>query len=145
MSRNLSAEEAFTKSLTYENLKKSFLAEAALYFRCLYFESVADFEGKNEIKQLFQSLSQAGLDQTQGSFDFMRNHKDPSTEVPLGNSMQNLSSVLQTEIHQHSEIYPEMAKKAREEGFTDVASWFDTLEKMKRVHAEQLKRVYNGK
>ena len=39
------------------------------------------------------------------------------------------------------QTYPEMAKKARQEGFPDIAGWFDTLEKLKRSHVRKLRKV----
>lgn len=128
----------FEKSVTYSNLKKAFEDEAKLYFRYKYFLSVSEYEGLEKISKLLRDFSESGIDNVQGCFDFMRNFKDPSSSIPLGNTSQNLASLLQTEIEQSSDLYPQMAKIAREEGFSDVASWFDTLEKCKRVHVIKL-------
>ncbi|MGZ3788674.1 MAG: rubrerythrin family protein [Bacteriovorax sp.] len=133
----------FEKSVTYLNLKKAFEDEAKLYFRYKYFLSIAEYEGLEKISKLLRDFSESGTDNVQGSLDFMRNFKDPASSVPLGNTTQNLASLLQTEIEQSSDLYPQMAKMAREEGFSDVASWFDTLEKCKRVHVAKLNEAKN--
>ncbi len=131
----------FEQSLTYHNLKKAFEDEAKLYFRYKFFLSVSEYEGLEKISKLLRDFSESSLDNVQGNMDYLRNFKDPSSGVPLGNTSQNLSSLLQTEIEQTSLLYPQMAKVAREEGFTDVASWFDTLEKLKRVHVQKIREA----
>ena len=132
-------DNTFEASQTFENLVKSFEDEAKLYFRYKFFLNVSEYEGLEKISKLLRDFSEGSLDNVNGSLDFLRNFKDPSSLVPIGNTSQNIASILQTEIEQTSEIYPEMAKVAREEGFTDVASWFDTLEKLKRNHVARLK------
>lgn len=132
-------DNSFEASQTFENLKKSFEDEAKLYFRYKFFLSVSEYEGLEKTSKLLKDFSEGCLDNVNGSLDFLRNFKDPSSLVPIGNTTQNISSILQTEIEQTSEVYPLMARVAREEGFTDVASWFDTLEKLKRHHVSKLK------
>ena len=131
----------FEQSTTYHNLKKAFEDEAKLYFRYKFFLSVSEFEGLEKISKLLRDFSESSLDNVQGNMDYLRNFKDPSSGVPLGNTSQNLSSLLQTEIEQTSLLYPQMAKVAREEGFTDIASWFDTLEKLKRIHVQKIREA----
>lgn len=133
----------FEKSLTYLNLKKSFEDEAKLYFRYKFFLSVAEYEGLEKISKVLREFSESSLDNVQGSMDFLRSFKDPGSNVPLGSTSQNLKSLLQTEIEQTSSLYPQMAVIAREEGFSDVASWFDTLEKLKRFHVQKMHEVQN--
>ncbi|MDD4973256.1 MAG: ferritin family protein [Bacteriovorax sp.] len=132
-------DNKFEASQTFENLKKAFEDEAKLYFRYKFFLSVSEYEGLGKISKTLRDFSEGSLDNVNGSLDFLRNFKDPSSQVPIGNSSQNIASILQTEIEQANEIYPEMAKIARDEGFSDVASWFDTLEKLKRHHVSRLK------
>lgn len=131
----------FESSHTFENLKRSFEDEAKLYFRYKYFLTVASYEGMEETVKLLENLAESSLDNVLGSLDFLREFKDPASMVPIGRTSQNISSLLQTEIEQASEMYPRMARLAREEGFTDMASWFDTLEKVKRVHVQKLKKA----
>ena len=129
------------ESKTFENLKKAFFNEAGLAFRYRFFATIAEFEGLDRFSSLFREFAEGGSANVGGCLDFLREARDPSADVPLGGTQKNLESVLQTETRQCSEIYNEMAKVAREEGFTDVASWFDTLEKLKRSHLRKLKEV----
>ena len=128
-------------SKTFENLKQAFFSEASLAFRYRFFATIAEFEGLDRFCTLFREFAEGGDCNVQGSLDFLRTALDPASGVPIGGTQKNLQSVLQTESEQCAEIYPEMARVAREEGFTDVASWFDTLEKLKRSHLSKIEKV----
>ena len=39
------------------------------------------------------------------------------------------------ETHEYTDMYPGMAKTAREEGFAEIADWFETLAKAEKSHA----------
>ena len=38
-------------------------------------------------------------------------------------------------------MYPGMARDARDEGFDEIADWFDTLAKAERSHAGKFKKT----
>ena len=60
---------------------------------------------------------------------------DPVTDQPIGNSMLNLKSAVHGETYEYTDMYPGMAKTAREEGFPEIADWFETLAKAEKSHA----------
>lgn len=128
-------------SKTFENLKMAFYEEAGLAFRYRFFSVIAEFEGMDRFAALFRDFADGGVCNANGSLDYLRLARDPSSDIPIGSTQKNLQSVLETEVKQFSEIYPEMARVAREEGFMDIASWFDTLEKLKRSHARKLRKA----
>ncbi len=130
-------------SKTLENLEKAFYAEASLAFRYHFFAIIAQFEGMDRYAGMFEDFSKGGKDNVHGCLDFLRQAVDPDSKIPFGSTQKNLQSLLQTEIQQFTEIYPDMARVARDEGFTDIASWFDTLEKLKRARTQKLKKVDN--
>ena len=41
-------------------------------------------------------------------------------------------------------MYPGMAKPARDEGFDEIADWFETLAKAERSHANKLQRTLDS-
>jgi len=55
--------------------------------------------------------------------------------MPIGDSMLNLKSAVHGETHEYTNMYPGMAKTARDEGFAEIADWFETLAKAERSHA----------
>jgi rubrerythrin len=137
-------DKALESSRTFENLKKAYFEEASLAFRYRFFATVAEFEGLEGLGGLFKDFAEGGSCNVLGCLDFLRLVKDPSSDVPLGNTRKNLESVIQSETQHFTEVYPEMARIAREEGFSDIASWFDTLEKLKRSHVQKIQEADRG-
>jgi rubrerythrin len=135
--------EHLEDSRTFENVRKAFAEEAALVFRYLYYATLAEFEGRDKHAALFKEFAEGGAMHVQGSFDFLKLVRDPESGIAVGGTLKNLESLVQTETKQHNSTYPEMAKTAREEGLTDIASWFDTLEKAKRAHVSKLRKLPN--
>jgi rubrerythrin len=60
---------------------------------------------------------------------------DPATDLPIGDSLLNLKAAVHGETYEYTDMYPGMAKTAREEGFTEIADWFETLAKAEKSHA----------
>ena len=129
------------KSRTYRNLRKAFAEEAELAFRYLHCATLADFEGQEKPAALFKELAEGGSCSVHGCLDYLRAAKDPDSDLALGRTAGNLEALARAETRLHNQTYPEMAKAAREEGLPDIASWFDTLEKAKRLRARRLKEL----
>ena len=53
----------------------------------------------------------------------------------IGRSRDNLKAAIAGETHEYTDMYPGMARTAREEGFTEIADWFETLAKAEKSHA----------
>jgi rubrerythrin len=126
-------------SRTFKNVRKAFTDEAELVLRYLYCATLAEFEGMDKHAALFRELAESGACGAHGCLDFLKLAQDPDSEIAFGGTLRNLESLVRSEARQHEQTYPEMARTAREEGLTDIASWFDTLEKAKRAHARRLK------
>jgi rubrerythrin len=133
--------ENLEESRTIENLRRAYAEEAALYFRYMYYAALAEFEGLDRHSAAFKEIAEGGVNAVQGSLDFLKLVRDPETGIALGGTFKNLEALAQTETKQFSQTYPEMAKTARREGFSDIASWFDTLEKSKRSHVRRLRKL----
>ncbi len=41
----------------------------------------------------------------------------------------------ESQANQYTDMYPSMARIARDEGFAEIADWFETLAKAERSHA----------
>ena len=122
-----------TKS--HENLKNAFAGESQANRRYLYFARRADIEGYAEIGGLFRDISEAETGHAFGHLDFLKEVGDPATGVPIGNTEDNLKSAVEGETYEYSEMYPGFAKTARDEGFDELAEWFETLARAERSHA----------
>jgi rubrerythrin len=120
---------------THDNLKSAFAGESQANRRYLYFARVADIEGYPEVGGLFRDTSEAETGHAFGHMDFLKPVGDPATDVPFGSTRQNLQSAIEGETYEYTQMYPGMARTAREEGFPEVAEWFETLAKAERSHA----------
>ena len=69
--------------------------------------------------------------------EFLEKSGDPATGLPIGPTRQNLESAVAGETHEYTDMYPDMAKTARNEGFDEIADWFETLAKAERSHANR--------
>jgi len=131
-------------SRTIANLRRAFAGEAAFVFRYLYCAALADYEGFDEHSILFKEIAEGGTTSVHGCFDLFALVRDEESGLSVGSTPKNLERLLQEESDLSGRAYPEMAGVARQEGFSDIASWFDTLEKLKRSHARKLKRLARG-
>jgi rubrerythrin len=66
---------------------------------------------------------------------------DPVTGEPMGDSLLNLKSAIHGETYEYTDMYPGMAKTAREEGFSEIADWFETLAKAEKSHAGRFSKA----
>ena len=57
----------------------------------------------------------------------------------LGDSPENLESAVHGETHEYTNMYPGMAKTARDEGFSEIADWFETLGQGREVARRSLR------
>ena len=62
-----------------------------------------------------------------GHLEFLEAVSDPATGSPIGSSRQNLAAAVAGETREYAEMYPGLAKSARDEGFDEIADWFETL------------------
>ncbi len=122
-----------TKS--HANLKEAFAGESQANRRYLYFARAADIEGYPDIGGLFRDTAEAETGHAFGHLDFLKEVGDPVTDQPIGRTEKNLRSAVEGETYEYTQMYPGMAKTAREEGFSELAEWFETLAKAEKSHA----------
>jgi rubrerythrin len=120
---------------THQNLKDAFAGESQANRRYLYFAKVADVEGYPEVAGLFKDTADGETGHAHGHLEFLKQVGDPATGLPIGPTLKNLKAAVAGETHEYETMYPGMAKTAREEGFSDIADWFETLAKAEKSHA----------
>jgi rubrerythrin len=126
---------------THDNLKAAFAGESQANRRYLYFANKADVEGQTEVASLFRSTAEGETGHAHGHLDYLAQVGDPATDMPIGSSSNNLKSAVAGETHEYTDMYPGMAKAAREEGFEEIADWFETLAKAERSHANKFAKA----
>jgi rubrerythrin len=122
-------------SQTEGNLKEAFAGESQANRRYLYFAQKADVEGYPDVAALFRSVAEGETGHAFGHLDFLAAVGDPVTGEPLGSTEENLRAAIASETRVYSEMYPDYARTAREEGFVEVAEWLETLARAEKSHA----------
>jgi rubrerythrin len=131
-------------SKTHDNLKTAFAGESQANRRYLYFARRADIEGYPDIGGLFRDTSEAETGHAFGHMDFLKEAGDPVTGVPIGDTEKNLKSAVEGETYEYTQMYPGFAKTARDEGFEEVAEWFETLARAEKSHAGRFQKGLDG-
>jgi rubrerythrin len=128
-------------SRTQQNLKDAFAGESQANRRYLYFARQADIEGHPDVGGLFRDTAEAETGHAHGHLDYLKAVGDPATDRPIGSTDKNLEAAVAGETYEYTEMYPGMARTARDEGFSDVAEWFETLAKAEKSHAGRFQKA----
>ena len=131
-------------SKTEQHLKDAFAGESQANRRYLYFAGKADVEGYNDVAALFRSTAEGETGHAHGHLDYLAAVGDPATGLPIGGTSDNLKAAVAGETHEYTDMYPGMAKDARDEGFDEIADWFETLAKAERSHANRFQKALDG-
>jgi len=131
-------------SKTEQNLKDAFAGESQANRRYLYFAKAADIEGYPEVAGLFRDTAEGETGHAHGHLDYLKKVGDPATGLPIAEVGEMLKAAVAGETHEYTDMYPGMAKTAREEGFGEIADWFETLAKAERSHAGKFSRALEG-
>lgn len=122
-------------SKTAQNLKDGFAGESQANRRYLYFARKADIEGRPEVAGLFRDVAEGETGHAFGHFEFLEEVGDPVTGVPVGTTEENLKSAIEGETYEYTQMYPGFARTAHDEGFEEIAEWFETLARAEKSHA----------
>jgi len=129
---------------TEDNLKAAFAGESQANRRYLYFAQKADVEGFNDVAAVFRSTAEGETGHAHGHLEYLETVGDPATGLPIGPTQLNLKASIAGETHEYTDMYPGMAKAARDEGFEEVADWFETLAKAERSHANRFQKALDA-
>jgi len=128
-------------SKTHDNLKAAFAGESQANRRYLYMAKVADVEGYTEIAGNFRDTAEGETGHAHGHLDYIKKVGDPATGLPMRDTEDNLKAAVAGETHEYTDMYPGFAKTAREEGFEEIADWFETLAKAEKAHAGRFQKL----
>ena len=129
---------------THQNLKDAFAGESQANRRYLYFAKIADIEGQPEIAGLFRDTAEGETGHAHGHLEFLEEVGDPATGKPIGITGDNLKAAIAGETHEYTDMYPGMARTARQEGFDEIADWFETLAKAEKSHAGRFQKALDA-
>lgn len=135
--------KTLANSKTLENLKTAFAGESQANRRYIYFAKQADTEGHSDVANAFRRIGDGETAHAHGHFDMLLRFGagDPVTDLPVGTTEKNLKSAIAGEEYEFSEMYPGFAKVAREEGYDEIAEWFEVMSKSEKAHANTFKKI----
>jgi len=128
-------------SKTEGNLKEAFSGESQANRRYLYFAQKADVEGYNDVAAVFRSTAEGETGHAHGHLSYLEEVGDPATGKPIGDTRLNLQAAIAGETYEYTDMYPGMARTARDEGLEEIAEWFETLAKAEKSHAGRFKKA----
>ena len=90
---------------------------------------------------MFRSTAEGETGHAHGHREYREEGGDPATGLPIGATSDNLAAAIAGETYEYTDMYPGMAKSARDEGFEEIADWFETLAKAERSHANRFQKA----
>ncbi len=133
---------------TEQNLLKAFAGESQARMRYNYFAKQAKKEGLEQIAAIFEETAINEKAHAKRFFKFLEGGMvEITASYPagiIGTTLQNLKAAAEGENEEWTELYPEFAKIADEEGFPQVASAFRMIAKVEKAHEERYTKLYNN-
>lgn len=117
---------------TEQNLMKAFAGESKARNKYTYFAAVAKKEGYEQIGALFMETADNEKEHAKLWFKKL---------AGIGDTIANLKSAAKGENEEWTDMYPTMAKEAREEGFADIAFLFEKVAAIEKEHEERYKQL----
>ena len=128
---------------TEQNLKNAFAGEIQAIRRYLYFAQKAEVEGLNDVAAVFRSTAEGETGHAHGHLEYVEEVGDPATGKPIGLTGDNLKAAIRQRdprIHRHEG----MVRAARQEGFDEIADWFETLAKAGKSHTGRFQKALDA-
>ncbi len=128
-------------SRTEENLLKAFAGESQARNRYTYFASKASKEGYVQISKIFLETADQEKEHAKRLFKFLKGGElEITASFPagkIGTTIENLMESAGGENYEWTEMYPDFAKVAREEGFMDIADVFESIGVAEKQHEKR--------
>jgi rubrerythrin len=135
-------------SKTEQNLLKSFAGESQARMRYNYFAKQAKSEGLEQIAALFEETAENERSHAKQFFKFLEGGMVEITATypagVIGTTLENLEAAANGENEEWTELYPEFAKIAEEEGYREVAAMYKMIAKVEKAHEERYRKLYNN-
>jgi len=138
---------------TEQNLLKAFAGESQARMRYDYFAKQAKKDGLEQMSSIFEETALNEKEHAKRFFRFLEGRPVEITATypagKIGTTAENLKAAAMGENEEWTELYPEFAKIAEEEGFSEVASTFEFIAKVEEEHERRylklLKNLEEGK
>ena len=135
---------------TAENLLKSFAGESQARNRYTFYASIAKKEGYVQIQNIFTETAGNEKEHAERFFKFLANSdlngdavviNDAGYPVFIGDTKGNLLAAAAGENEEWTDLYPQFAKDAKEEGFSDIAFVYTKISEVEKKHEERYRKL----
>jgi rubrerythrin len=143
----------FIMKKTFENLTKAFIGESQARNRYTMYSKIAKKEGYVQLSDIFLETADNEREHAKWLFRMIQDLKKDygedyeaitvEAEAPLimAGTAENLIAAIAGEHYENSEMYPEFAEVANEEGLGDVAERLRAIGKAEEHHEERYKKL----
>lgn len=121
-------------SQTEKNLQTAFAGESQAHTKYLYYASKAKKDGYVQIGELFEETAKNEKEHAKIWFKLLHGGEIPGTE-------ENLKDAAAGENYEWTDMYAEFAKKAKEEGFDQIAFLFKSVGDIEKRHEERYRKL----
>ncbi len=133
---------------TEQNLLKAFAGESQARMRYNYFSSVAKKEGYEQIAALFDETADNEKEHAKVFFKHLEGGPVEITAIypagKIGTTAENLLAAAEGEKEEWSELYPDFAAIADEEGFPKVATSFREIAEVESWHEKRYRKLLDN-
>jgi rubrerythrin len=140
---------------TAVNLMASFAGESQANMRYSYYASQAKKDGYVQIKNIFEETALNEKEHAKRFYKFLKEQLQGETieisagfPVNLSDTKSNLKAAAAGEHEEHTDMYPEFAKIAAEEGFKEISVIFKEVSEVEERHEKRflklLENIENG-
>lgn len=130
---------------TEKNLLQSFAGESQARSRYVFFASVAKKEGYEQISAIFKETAENEKEHAETFFKFLEGGPLEITATfpagKIGTTIENLEAAAEGENEEWTKAYPEFARVAQEEGFSEVADHFKFIAKVEQAHEQRYRKL----
>ena len=140
--------ETLKGTKTEQNLLKSFAGESQARMRYDYFAKQAKKEGYEQISAIFAETALNEKEHAKRFFKFLEGRPVEITAIypagKIGTTSENLKAAAMGENEEWTELYPEFAKIADDEGFDEIATAYRMIAEVEKAHEERYSKLFTN-
>ena len=125
------------ESVTIKNLEAAFAGESMAHIKYMYFAKICRAAGDIDSAKVFEETAAQEVQHAFGHLDLLY----PADQMSPAKA---LDMAIAGETYEYTEMYPGMARAARDEKFDSIAEWVETLAKAERSHAGRVQKALDG-
>ncbi len=134
---------------TLENLTKAFIGESQARNRYDFYAKIAKKEGYEQIAEIFSITAENEKVHAKRLFEHIQKIKEGDDDIEVqssapniySNTIENLKSAIKGENHEYTQMYPEFAEIAEQEGYPEIAQRLRSIAKAEEHHEERFKKL----